>query len=501
MSFNDMAPDVRAYALIEAGRAEEALAVIEPMALSPGAEHAHLAAYAVTLKALGRFEAALRVNQGAARQFPNSAVAWHNLGAAPADLDYFEPARVAMERAFERGLDRAETWVVYAHTLLGLQDLKGSERALRNAMQRQPENPEIAIELARVIWMDRGEWREAVEVLRTTRARGAQSPNLVLTEGRILDAAGEHEAMHALYGAAIEADPRNAMLMTVAAHARFEGGEYEMAEALLDRALRTDPNWAQAYVELASLRLAQRRPDEAFVAARRATELDPLDQSTWGWLATAARAVGGPAYGQLYDYAAFVRPYDIETPEGWPSLEAFLADLAAKLREFHLFKQAPSDQTLREGTQTAVDLARSHDPVLRALFQALDKPIRAYMAEIGKGADPLRARNTGEYLIHSAWSVLLRPNGFHVNHFHPMGWLSSAFYVEVPADALESDSREGWIQFGQPPFQVGQQMSAEHFVKPKPGRLVLFPSYMWHGTIPFTTRESRMTIAFDVIPR
>jgi hypothetical protein len=44
-------------------------------------------------------------------------------------------------------------------------------------------------------------------------------------------------------------------------------------------------------------------------------------------------------------------------------------------------------------------------------------------------------------------------------------------------------------------------MAAEHFVKPKPGRLVLFPSYMWHGTVPFTTDEARMTIAFDAVPK
>lgn len=34
-------------------------------------------------------------------------------------------------------------------------------------------------------------------------------------------------------------------------------------------------------------------------------------------------------------------------------------------------------------------------------------------------------------------------------------------------------------------------------VEPKVGRLVLFPSTMWHGTVPFADAE-RMTVAFDV---
>jgi len=31
--------------------------------------------------------------------------------------------------------------------------------------------------------------------------------------------------------------------------------------------------------------------------------------------------------------------------------------------------------------------------------------------------------------------------------------------------------------------------------------LVLFPSYMWHGTIPFHDAQARTTIAFDVVPK
>jgi hypothetical protein len=38
-------------------------------------------------------------------------------------------------------------------------------------------------------------------------------------------------------------------------------------------------------------------------------------------------------------------------------------------------------------------------------------------------------------------------------------------------------------------------------VQPRPGRLVLFPSYMWHGTMPIEGEAPRMTIAFDMVPR
>jgi hypothetical protein len=30
--------------------------------------------------------------------------------------------------------------------------------------------------------------------------------------------------------------------------------------------------------------------------------------------------------------------------------------------------------------------------------------------------------------------------------------------------------------------------------------LVLFPSYLWHGTVPFSSNQARLTVAFDAVP-
>ena len=58
-----------------------------------------------------------------------------------------------------------------------------------------------------------------------------------------------------------------------------------------------------------------------------------------------------------------------------------------------------------------------------------------------------------------------------------------------------------WIGFGKPGLPTSPALEAEHFVEPKPGMLVLFPSYMWHGTIPFSGDQTRMTFAFDLVPK
>jgi hypothetical protein len=43
-------------------------------------------------------------------------------------------------------------------------------------------------------------------------------------------------------------------------------------------------------------------------------------------------------------------------------------------------------------------------------------------------------------------------------------------------------------------------LEAEFSVTPEVGLLVLFPSYFWHGTLPFKSEEPRLTVAFDAVP-
>jgi len=50
-----------------------------------------------------------------------------------------------------------------------------------------------------------------------------------------------------------------------------------------------------------------------------------------------------------------------------------------------------------------------------------------------------------------------------------------------------------WIAF----VSFGLDVAPTRHIEPRPGRLVLFPSTMWHGTVPFTQGE-RLTVAFDV---
>ncbi|HHL42901.1 MAG TPA: hypothetical protein ENJ42_04725 [Hellea balneolensis] len=51
-------------------------------------------------------------------------------------------------------------------------------------------------------------------------------------------------------------------------------------------------------------------------------------------------------------------------------------------------------------------------------------------------------------------------------------------------------------------MQAGDIVGAERkWTKPHAGALVLFPSYMWHGTVPLKGSHTRTTLPIDVVPK
>lgn len=490
----------QAKAHLDAGRLDEALAITTPLASPGDAPHRALAMHSTALKGVGRREEALEFDMRAVARFRSSGVAWHNLAATLGDLGRGREAVKAMNEAFLRGIDGALSWGVMARAQAAAGDLDGAEQAYQEALKRAPGRVETAAEYAEVIWMRRGDLASAQAVLdRAAHAGGPPAP-LLLSKAKLYDAAGEKEKGADLLALAADRMPDDPAIQMAAGQAALERGRLDEAERRALAAEKLFPDGPGVLNQLAIVYLAQGKADLALAKARKGLEIAPGDQSLWGWAATAARALGDPLYRELCDYDRVVAAYDIEPPEGWATLDAFLADLTAALDRIHLYNEHPSAQSLRHGSQTTYRLTGSDEPAIQAFFKAVDGPIRRHIEAMGEGTDPMRSRRTGDYRIEGAWSVRLRPGGFHMDHFHPEGWLSSAFYVETPQSALDSVEKQGWIRFGQPPFKTVPELPAEHYVRPKPGRLVLFPSYMWHGTVPFTTDERRMTIAFDVVP-
>ena len=341
----------------------------------------------------------------------------------------------------------------------------------------------------------RGHKKQSLEVIEKAIKEGpaamaVQAIRLIRRIGQESRARTELENLSNLYPADIN------VLSEMANAARLDKN-FEKSCELYRQALTASPGNFSILCGFAQASISVKRFGDAQTALQAALAQSPNNQFLLALVATLLRGMKQD-HRHLYDYQKFVRAYDIGPPDGYSDITEFNAALSARLDNLHIYQHAPVNQTLRLGTQTEMDLSLIDDPVLNAFFKAIDAPIKAYMKAVGWDAGhPLRRRNTNAYRISGAWSVRLGEAGHHVNHVHPMGWLSSAYYVEVPP-SVNNKSRDGWIKFGEPDLDIDQD--AEHYVEPAAGRLVLFPSYMWHGTIPFTGPETRLTLPFDVVP-
>lgn len=417
------------------------------------------------------------------------------LAALLIELGRYEDAeRVADPAAGER----PETWRLRGRALQGLDRYDEAEAALREALRRRPDFASAHRDLADLVWMRTGDVAAASETLDAAIAAAPADPALRMVKAKLLDFAGDPQAAYAAILPAL-AGPDPDPWAEMAAAQIVMMFDAPRAHAHAERALARAPHEHGLLAVAAEASLAAGLPD---AAARRASALRavaPHDQQAIGLLATAWRAMGDPRYGELYDYDAFVKTWRLDTPEGWPSLDAWLADMTRSLNGLHTLEAHPMGQSLRQGTQTSQSLARSPDPAIRGLFEAIRQPIHRHIETLGRGRDALRARATGRFRLNGSWSVRLKPGGRHVNHMHPKGWLSSACYIALP-DTVDAGGREGWIAFGEPGVPTTPPLPAEHWVRPEPGMLVLFPSYMWHGTAPFSGDQTRLTCAFDVVP-
>jgi tetratricopeptide (TPR) repeat protein len=291
--------------------------------------------------------------------------------------------------------------------------------------------------------------------------------------------------------------PRDGLGLTLA-----RIGDFDAAIHAHEDAVKLEPENAHAWRNFAETLLRAGDARKAAAAAQSSLAIDPDDQGAIAMLSTAARMFNEGGGETLNDYENLVQTFEIAPPEGYNDIESFNRDLNEYLDRLHVDKREVLMQTLRGGTQTLGDVfGRGHDLIER-LRVRIDQAVGAYIAGMKDDAEhPLFRRRRKGFAYSGSWSARLHDCGYHTNHFHTKGWISSAYYVAVPDAAQDASAKQGWLKFGEPAFETGIKDPVRRIVQPQVGKLVLFPSYMWHGTIPFHSQQSRTSIAFDVVPR
>ncbi len=554
---------IGAQILIAQARYDDARRTLEAL-VSMAPSNAHVWNALGTLSsAEGKAQAAVKAFARAAVLDPKCFDFWLNLASARIDARQFEPALEALERAAglaasdprlwvlrglaERGLERNAAAIASwskalslapgdhaaRHNLAEVLRATGKPGAALQAIGASDDMPIPSRGLRADILVDLGRFDEAIVLYQGLIAEQPGFSAAPAALARIMPQIGR--AAEALDGwrAALEArgDDRDLWLAAIAAAKDNKAGaqlvdwcrEWErrfgadplvslahgiglslagqrtaaidMLRGLAERA----PDQPGVHAHLAPLLLAEGDWDAGEVHALEASRQAPLDQSAWAWLALAWRLKQDPREAWLADYERLVMPVDLDLDP------AFIAALADALGKLHVTSTHPADQSLRGGTQTNGNLFDRPLAEVQQLAARLHRATEAQIASLTPdAAHPFLSRLGNGMAFAGSWSVRLASAGFHTNHIHPMGWLSSACYValppEVAAPAAGLESPPGALQFGVPDAALGLDLAPRRVVLPRVGQLVLFPSYFWHGTVPFNSASPRLTVAFDAVP-
>lgn len=433
---------------------------------------------------------------------PNYVNALHNLGLVYKLNEQLDLALACFKKAKYIAPEIAEIDYNEANTYFEQGHYPEAEQGYWNSLNKAPDNIEVHQTLNEFYWqtgrkVDFGRsFKLAIEHLPSNiNLRHAFAESL-LSSGNIAQA---QQVLNAAL--AINETPA---LLHLKGKLAVSDNELSMGILAVEASLKQLYDLDVA-LDLIELLIIDYQYDKALKYIGQAELIAPLNQLLIAYKSVCWRLTQNEKYHWLNDYQAYIKTYEIPVPNGYSSRESFLLEVQDVLLSMHKTQHEPLKQTLRHGTQTPGRLFYKPLPQIVALKTSFELITREYIHSLPNDlSHPLLSRKSQKLSFAGSWSVKLKPNGFHVNHVHPKGWLSSCFYINVP-DFLshkQPSTHAGAIKFGESSMGLGERESIGRIIAPNAGTVVIFPSYVWHGTFPFhgADKDFRLTAPCDITP-
>lgn len=454
----------------------------------------------------GNRDRAVQLISSGLEKLPESAKLHYARGQLSREQGDFTAANVAYERAQQLGFTSADLFRNNAEALLEVGRPLDAAAFARAGLAHYPTDIALHQAATRLHVESKAPGDPVGELIKAARI---QKTNAALWETAIgflkyLDRPDDEQQL--LREALASGSPKTPRLLSLEAIAQADAGNRDQMMRTYEGLLARFPDDASVKFDFAIQLLKASVPERANQLFDEVLKASPLDQMALGFKSTALRLMGDNRLNDLVDHDAMVFKVDVPAPEGYASRTEYFAEVASVLESLHHTHAHPIDQSVRGGTQTNGFLFRIAHPVVKQLEQQIRLAVADALHRFPiDGTHPFWRRNVAgtqaaDIVFSGAWSVRLSGQGFHTNHMHPKGWISSALYIAVPDEVSGATDDAGYIQFGAPEEKLGLDLPPIRTIKPEVGSLVLFPSYMWHGTIPFSSEQPRITVAFDIVP-
>ena len=409
-------------------------------------------------------------------------------------------------------------------------------KACRELLVRQPSRPDV-LSFAGTIAFELGEIAQSAELHRQALALKPDFVEAQYNLGNALQALGRLEEASEAYRRALELKPD-----LVRAHHNLGSvlqslGRLEEAAQCYRRALALQPA-AESERNLGVVLVQLGAVDEAIAAFRRALGLRPdwsdvssnlvhalfarrdleaavevcdtwLDRSPGSVEATALKALALNEFGDrararfLLDFDRLVQVIDFTAAPGYGSLAELNAALVRHVETHPTLKVPPADDPTyhHPALQITEELLAEPKGPMAALERLMLEAIARYLSSVPRDPPHPFLAHFPERWALRAWATRLAGQGNLVPHIHLDGYLGGVYYPLLPEVVREPGHGEaGWFELGRPPAAL--RAEAEPLVRriqPREGRMLLFPGYFFHNTVPFASAERRISIAFDLV--
>jgi tetratricopeptide (TPR) repeat protein len=400
---------------------------------------------------------------------------------------------------------------VAALTNLGLlrADLKEYDRAeelLRRALAAAPRSVDAHGSLAAVLH-DARRFDEAIDICEAGLKLAPDDPRLLNTLASSLSGTGRYNDALALLDRMIKAHPRFGKACHFAGTIHAALGDCDAAVAAFTRATEIDPSDAASFVAAAECLMVHRQAEAALGPLERALALNAWDVRALALKTLALAEMGRKEEERwLADPARLVSTVRLAdlgyTAEQIDMLNRALSAFASNEPSL---REDPPEYSTKKAWHSTVNLADTDneaiDVLKRFIGYAFEQRLKALPQD-----DPSHpfVRSAPTKFRIDLWAVKMASGGTLMPHIHPDGWLSGVYYVDVPPVVDDpAANHAGWLKLGSPRADI--KLTREpitRLVKPEPGLIVTFPSFLWHDTVPLpeTNTEQRLCLAFDVQP-
>ncbi|MEM7213935.1 MAG: tetratricopeptide repeat protein [Pseudomonadota bacterium] len=456
------------------------------------------------------------------RKFPDALVLYDLLSGAQLAQSDMQGAAKTLEALLKKKPDYVDGEYNLGIAYMNLGRVHDAVSRFRSVVEKKPDNPDVFNNLGAALF-ELEQFEEAIEVYEKAVSLKPDFVPALRNLGAALRDMRRYEESEKYLSKIPFLMPRYAPgHLSLGVTYKYLGND-EKAQKCFETTLKLDPENREAHYELGTIHTREKRYPEAIAAFSKVdseetrvrvlelthqmgTENEDLIARLGSLNETEPKNLRAAAF------SAFVsQQYNVDEthtfapdPLEYVSIRnihefldtepGFLSEL---MEEAEKVTAVWENRTTRGGFQTHGNLFEQGD-----VFARLEALIRNHLAEYQvelSDRDAGIIRDFPKKFDLNGWHVKLVKSGYQKPHIHTRGWVSGVLYLKTPK---ELNGNEGAIAFSLHGYDYRKELdeipTKEH--NPKAGDMVLFPSSLFHHTIPFESDEDRQCIAFDVLP-